>query len=164
MAWLTACRSRRNANPDSGAAAVEFALVSLLLLPILLGIISFGLFFWGYQAAEHAAREGARLAAVGVPCDEWEAAVFRRAGRIIDPDEFEDTGASYTVSDDGGAGDEIIVTVRYAIPGSPAWLIRAATAILPTGSTIVISDGTGDTALQTTAIARNEASSNEGCS
>jgi Flp pilus assembly protein TadG len=59
--------ARRTAGPgDSGAAAVEFALVSVLLLLLLFGVISFGIALFRQQAASHAAREGARLASVGI--------------------------------------------------------------------------------------------------
>ncbi len=57
--------TRRPAG-DAGAAAVEFALVSILLLLLLFGVISFGIALFRQQAASHAAREGARLASVGI--------------------------------------------------------------------------------------------------
>lgn len=69
------------ASHDSGAAAVEFALVSVLLLTLLFGIIQYGYFFLQSTAAEHAAREGAREAAVGIEsCSVWETLVIDRGG------------------------------------------------------------------------------------
>lgn len=56
-------RARRSS--DDGAAAVEFAIVSVLLLTILFGILQYGYFFFQSTGIEHAAREGAREAAVG---------------------------------------------------------------------------------------------------
>lgn len=53
---------------ERGAAAVEFALIAMILLTMVIGIIQFALFFWSYQVGSHAAREGARVAAVD-PCD-----------------------------------------------------------------------------------------------
>src|SRR5438445_6699402 len=48
-----------------GAAAVEFALVAVLLFMILFGIIVWGTVFSKLEVLNGAAREGARLAAVG---------------------------------------------------------------------------------------------------
>jgi Flp pilus assembly protein TadG len=49
-----------------GAAAVEFALIAPLVILLTFGIVQYGVYFWQLQSAAHAAREGARLAAVGV--------------------------------------------------------------------------------------------------
>ena len=51
------CGTRRR-----GAALVEFAIVTPLLLLILFGIIEFGQIFKVRQTAQHAAREGCRIA------------------------------------------------------------------------------------------------------
>jgi len=53
--------------PDRGAAAVEFALVLPLLLLIVFGIIDFGRALNAQITLTQAAREGARLAALGQP-------------------------------------------------------------------------------------------------
>lgn len=50
---------------DEGAAAVEFALVSLVLVLFLVGIAQFGFTFFQYLEVVHSAREGARWAALG---------------------------------------------------------------------------------------------------
>lgn len=50
---------------ERGASAVEFALVLSLLFLLLFGIIQFGIAFNRYQGLQAAAREGARIAAVG---------------------------------------------------------------------------------------------------
>lgn len=46
---------------QKGAAAVEFALVIVILLLILAGIIEFGRAFWYYDALTKATRDGARF-------------------------------------------------------------------------------------------------------
>jgi Flp pilus assembly protein TadG len=56
--------SRRGAS-DRGAAAVEFALVLPLLLLLVFGIIDFGRALNAQITLTQAAREGARLAALG---------------------------------------------------------------------------------------------------
>jgi hypothetical protein len=58
------------ANPedrDAGAAAVEFAIVSLLLFTLLFMIFGAAWALWEFQAARATAREAARLASVGIP-------------------------------------------------------------------------------------------------
>jgi Flp pilus assembly protein TadG len=49
---------------EEGAAAVEFALISIVLFVVLFGIIQYGLWLSQYEVYQGAAREGARLAAV----------------------------------------------------------------------------------------------------
>lgn len=55
----------RFGRDDHGAAAVEFALVIPLMLTLLLGIVDFGFAFSAKIAVTQAAREGARVLAVG---------------------------------------------------------------------------------------------------
>lgn len=50
---------------DKGSSAIELALVMPILVMLIFGIFQFGLAFNNYLAITHAAREGARLAAVG---------------------------------------------------------------------------------------------------
>jgi len=57
----------RSNRRDDGAAAVEFALVSVILVTLLIGTIQFGFTFWEYIQVAHAAREGVRWAALGAP-------------------------------------------------------------------------------------------------
>lgn len=52
-------------SDKKGQALVEFALVLPILLVVVLGIVQFGVILNGYVSITHAAREGARMAAVG---------------------------------------------------------------------------------------------------
>lgn len=58
-------RGRENDARDRGAAAVEFALVVPVLFLMLFGIIDFGRLYNAQVTITQAAREGARLAALG---------------------------------------------------------------------------------------------------
>lgn len=58
-------RAGARTTSDRGASALEFALVIPVLLLLLFGIIEFGVIFQNQLALTHAAREGARMAAVG---------------------------------------------------------------------------------------------------
>lgn len=57
-------RVRAAARRDDGASAVEFALVLPLLLLLVFGIISFGLYFAGSLGLSNASREAARYGVV----------------------------------------------------------------------------------------------------
>jgi Flp pilus assembly protein TadG len=68
-------KRNRRARTTRGAAAVELALVSLILFPILFGIIDYGLWFNDSLNTRQGVREGARRAVVenvtvpaGSPC------------------------------------------------------------------------------------------------
>lgn len=85
---------------EDGAAAVEFALVATLLFTLLFGILEFGAAYSRLQVFQGAAREGARLAAVGGTEDEVEARVIEAA----DPYEYD--GAPGVDVEVEGGGDE----------------------------------------------------------
>lgn len=53
-------------HDEGGASAVEFAIVSIVLVLLLTGIVQFGYTFFQYLEVVHAAREGARWASLGV--------------------------------------------------------------------------------------------------
>ena len=57
-------RVGRSRDREGGAALVEFAVLAPLLLLLVLGIVEFGYTFGQYNGVRHAAREGARYAAV----------------------------------------------------------------------------------------------------
>ena len=57
---------RHMREDDKGASAVEFAIVSFVLILLLTGIIQFGYTFFQYLEIVHAAREGARWASLGL--------------------------------------------------------------------------------------------------
>jgi Flp pilus assembly protein TadG len=98
---------------DDGAAAVEFALVSFLLFALLLGTVGFGYVLFAQQSALHAAREGARLAAVGVNnCTSFQKEVARR-GEGADV-AFATVTMSYSTLTPK-PGDAVTVTVPYSV-------------------------------------------------
>lgn len=80
MSQTTRRSTCRRGNGDDGAAAVEFALISVLLITLLFGILQYSLYFWSLQSGANAAREAARQAAVGeLTCAEFEDAVLDNA-------------------------------------------------------------------------------------
>jgi hypothetical protein len=55
----------RSGDRERGAALVEFAIVSTLLLSLVFGIIDYGNMFYEAASQRHGTQQGARLAAVG---------------------------------------------------------------------------------------------------
>jgi Flp pilus assembly protein TadG len=139
-------KMRGSRRDDDGAAAVEFALVSILLFLLLFGIIEFGIGFFTQQGAAAAAREAARRAAVGkvTTCNVGSGTndllrIVRDSGGGAST--FFDTPTLSTVDNNGAGGlpngvvgdvgDDVKVTVKYHIglpfisafvPGVPSTL------------------------------------------
>jgi Flp pilus assembly protein TadG len=57
----------RGAAAERGAAAVEFALVLMLLIPMMFGIVDYGLWFADSLAVRHGVHEAARVGVVQTP-------------------------------------------------------------------------------------------------
>lgn len=68
---------------DTGAAAVEFALVLPLLLLLVFGIISYGYMLSFRQALSQGAAEGARAAAVALVNEDKESLALQAANEAI---------------------------------------------------------------------------------
>ncbi|MHB0977403.1 MAG: TadE/TadG family type IV pilus assembly protein [Candidatus Aquicultorales bacterium] len=102
--------TRRRLHDAKGASSVEFAILMPVLILILFGIVEFGLAYRDYLSITHAAREGARLAAVG---DFSETEIAKRA-YPVSPSSI---SLAYR-SPDGAPrhGYPVEVTVRYDRP------------------------------------------------
>ncbi|HEX2894819.1 MAG TPA: TadE/TadG family type IV pilus assembly protein [Marmoricola sp.] len=109
---------RPRGRGDSGATAVEFALVMVPLVALLFGIIQYGLYFWAFQGGNDIARSAARLAAVGDPadCAQFKSDVKSQiSGLIGDPST---ASITRTLEDSDGVagrttGDNWKVTVEF---------------------------------------------------
>ncbi|HET6815600.1 MAG TPA: TadE/TadG family type IV pilus assembly protein [Mycobacteriales bacterium] len=125
---------------DDGAAAVEFALVSVLLFLLLFGIIEFGIGFFTQQGAAAGAREAARRAVVGkvTSCANLTTIAKNAAGSAgsffdaVTLTTVDDNGAGNTPNGTvGDVGDDVQVTIKYhvalplvsaLVPGVPSSL------------------------------------------
>lgn len=97
-------RSRRCAT-DDGAALVEFTLVSILLLTLVFGIISFGLILSFKQDMTRAAAEGARAGAVAVPVGaQTPAQAAREAAHKAVKEAVIEFGGGFAASNPDAAG------------------------------------------------------------
>jgi hypothetical protein len=96
----------RAPSPESGASAVEFAIVLPLLVLFVFGIIEFGLTFFRSQGLEAAAREGGRVAAIGLPGSDVDAAVRGAIGGVpIDASHLEICIEQLEEGEQSGDGD-----------------------------------------------------------
>lgn len=105
---------RRSIQTAHGQSLVEFALVLPLLLILLFGIIDFGLGLSRWIVITNAAREGARLGAVGRPPSDVEAKTIAASSGLLDSSavtvDYEDVGANGYPAD---GGDSVVVKVTY---------------------------------------------------
>ncbi len=102
-----------------GASAVEFAIILPILVMILFGMFQFGIAYNNWIALTHAAREGARLAAVGA----FDEQAVRDSSPSVVIQTVEATGL------DGGIGDPVTVRVTgnvldIQIPFVGGWPIQ----------------------------------------
>jgi Flp pilus assembly protein TadG len=93
---LTKVNSKKD-NNQRGAAAVEFALLLPLLIAIIFGISQFGIAFNNWIVINNAAREGARLASVGL-FTEAKVKAYAPAGFIISATKSSGTGKGNPVT------------------------------------------------------------------
>ena len=131
---------------ERGQALVEFALVLPILLILVLGIIEFGRAWNLHQTITHAAREGARTAAM-FDASVTETQVEAEVKNSIAASGFNPDDADITF-DGFKAGRGLTVTVRIEMPfrfGLLAPFVSLASA-----------DGTGTVNLATYARMRNE--------
>jgi Flp pilus assembly protein TadG len=103
---------------EQGAAAVEFALVSVLLFALLFGTLQYGLYFWSLHSGAQAAREAARQAAVGgLNCSELSQAVLNNAqgetaGSVAVSRKFY-TDQTLATTASAAVGGAVQVTVKF---------------------------------------------------
>jgi Flp pilus assembly protein TadG len=111
-------RVRRKLRHEDGAAAVEFALIVGLLAMLVFGLIEYGLAFWQVQNLRAAAREGARVAAVGGDDADVQAAMEQSsAGSFTSSSTF---GRDRTCDQsETNTGQPVTITINNAsLPGS----------------------------------------------
>ena len=128
-------RRTRGWRQDAGAAAVEFALVALILFALIFGIIAFGIALFNQQGAVQAAREAARKASLGIAsAADCQAAL--KAGRdAVGAAKSSFTSMDITIADNSYQ-QPLLVNVHYKLdfsaigwlPGIPNHLSLTQTA------------------------------------
>ena len=89
---------------ERGAAAVEMALVMPLLLAMIIGIIDFSRIFNAELQLSQAAREGAKIAALGSPGGFAPADVYARTNAALSNPAFQGNTSTATVNVVNSAG------------------------------------------------------------
>ena len=126
---------RASSKKSAGQNLVEFAIVSVLLLALLLGIFEFGRLWMTFQVVTNAAREGARLAALPTGFSD-DAAVTTRVNNYLTSANLDPGVASVTLTGVSGAtGTDAVVTVSYSVDllflGPIATLLDSSSPALP---------------------------------
>jgi Flp pilus assembly protein TadG len=123
----------RPGRGEEGAAAVEFALLLPLLVLLVFGIIHFGLAFNSRIQATNAAREGARLAVIGI--DDWSNVGGRPFWQVVRERAGAGTLTNCVLSTDGVVGGTLTVTFDFPLdlvipflPSPPSWQSGHASA------------------------------------
>ena len=102
----TGKRNRRDG--EKGQNLVEFAMVVPIFLILVFSIVDFGMGFHAWITVTNAAREGARIGAVGADSATIEARVVDTAGDLVGDDL-----AVTVVNAQGAPGDSVSVDVQY---------------------------------------------------
>lgn len=131
------CNQGLRHDKRMGAAAVELAVVSPLLVLILLGILEFGFVFFTRQTMVHAAREGIRHIAV-------EGASEVEGVQVTQDylDAFGISGATITAQNaykgNGNTAADRQVTMQVELPAENASLIGDVLGLFSPGSKISV--------------------------
>lgn len=117
---------------DSGAAAVEFAILGPVFLVLLFGAMAWGNYFWLSHAVQQVANDAARAALAGIDSTERRTlALTSMADEIGDYANLKSSAASVQVDD---AANRVTVTISYDASGSPFWSMAA---LVPMPSTLI---------------------------
>jgi len=116
-AMATRAHRRRD---ESGASAVELALILPFLVLLLFGTMQYGFYFWARSSASAAAREGARQSSVGdfASCSALQSFVTgqvgaARAGNTVTTTRSFTKGAGNTAPTTQ-VGDSMTITVTFS--------------------------------------------------
>jgi len=104
-------RRVRSWRDDRGAAAVEMALVLPVLLSLIIGIIDFSRIYNGQIQLSQAAREGARIAALGTQGGFVVADVTTRANAALNNPAFQGNTATVSLAVVNSAGATVTADV-----------------------------------------------------
>ncbi len=103
---------------ESGAAAVEFALLSVVFLTLVFGMIQYSLYFWSTQSAANATRDAARRGAVGQTCTDMtnqsrNNTKLVASGYVVTRRYYAPTDTSFTTPVAAATGNNVRVVLTY---------------------------------------------------
>jgi Flp pilus assembly protein TadG len=111
-------------HAEGGASAVEFALVLPMLLLLVFGTIEFGLAYNRQQAFHAAAREGARLVAVGYPLADVRDSVVTVAAGTVRAEHVNVTVVTPCAGDESAGPDLVTVAVQLDAAAAGQYQVR----------------------------------------
>ena len=106
----------------SATAAVEFAILSPILILVLLGMVAYGIYFGASHSIQQLAADAARTALAGLSESEREALVTeyidRNAGKypFVDPHKL-----VVEANDSTNDGSQFVVSLSYDASSLPIW-------------------------------------------
>lgn len=117
---------------QSGAAALEFAIVGPMFVVMLLGLCGYGGYFWMSHAVQQVANDAARAAMAGLDdAERTSLATSALNSEIGDYVWLKPAKASLTVTN---ATDRISVSVAYDASETPFWSMKG---LVPMPSTTI---------------------------
>ncbi len=105
---------------QSGAAAIEFAIVGPVFVLMLLGIVSYGGYFWMAHSVQQLANDGARAAVAGL--SQSERTQLAQATVTAETTSYAALRASLMTVSETEQSQAITVTVNYNAANSGFWL------------------------------------------
>ncbi len=132
-------RSKRNParGPESGAVAVEFAILGPVFLVMMIGVMVWGQYFWISHAVQQLANDSARAALAGLDATEREAlARATLAAEVADYANMKAAQATLKIDD---SAERMTVSISYdttgaiygifsgLVPAPPKIVLRQAT-------------------------------------
>ena len=131
MAKAANVRRGRKA-PDSGAAAIEFAIIGPIFMVLMFGIMAWGNYFWMSHAVQQVANDAARAALAGIDTTERKSlALTTLTEEIDDYAQLAPSSASVQVDD---TAQRLTVTISYDASKSPFWAFKG---LVPMPSTLI---------------------------
>lgn len=127
-------KKHRGLKDDSGAAAVEFALVAPIFLLFLLTLVAYGIYLGTSHALQQVAADAARTAVAGYNAQEREQLAREYITKsTLDYPMIDRREITVNVSTDDNNANQFTVEVRYNAESLPIWGLY--TYLLP-GKTI----------------------------
>jgi Flp pilus assembly protein TadG len=125
---------------QSGASAVEFAIVGPMFVMMLLGICAYGGYFWMAHAVQQLANDGARAAVAGLDASERTTlAQSAISGELTNYAYLALSHANVAVS---STSQSVSVTLTYDASNTPFWsldrLIPMPSSTISRGATVML--------------------------